>query len=91
MAYPIGRTFFALSAVMVRDRWNASSGTVGSGEELLSKRSCRIASYLNDLDPEDESDWPRQHQWLAERLNDFHRVFSQRVRALDLETQPDEI
>jgi hypothetical protein len=28
-------------------------------------------------------DWPRQHEWLAKRLNDMHRVFAQRVRALD--------
>ena len=40
---------------------------------------------LNDLDPEDEADWPRQHEWLAKRLNDMHRVFAPRVRALDLE------
>ena len=51
---------------------------------MIPERDCRIACYLNDLDPEDESDWPRQHEWLAKRLNDFHRVFSQRVRALDL-------
>jgi hypothetical protein len=37
---------------------------------------------LNDVDPEDEADWPRQHQWLAKRLNDFHRVFANRVKAL---------
>jgi hypothetical protein len=117
MAYPIGRTFFALGAVMVRPKNQIRTELYISGgdakrffgllrahqeqverelgyalewEELPSKRDCRIACYLNDLDPEDESDWPRQHEWLAKRLNDFHRVFSQRVRALDLQPQPAE-
>jgi hypothetical protein len=52
-------------------------------EELPSRRDSRISSYLNGVDPEDESDWPRQHEWLAKRLNDMHRVFAQRVRVLD--------
>lgn len=51
-------------------------------EELPSRRDCRIASYLDAIDPEDEADWPRQHAWLAKRLNDLHRVLSQRVKAL---------
>jgi hypothetical protein len=115
MAYPIGRTFFALGAVMVRPKNQIRTELYISGgdakrffgllrthqeqverelgyalewEELPSKRDCRIACYLNDLDPEDESDWPRQHEWLAKRLNDFHRVFSQRVRALDFQPRP---
>ena len=37
-------------------------------EELPSKRDCRISSYLNDVDPENEADWPRQREWLAKRL-----------------------
>jgi hypothetical protein len=54
-------------------------------EELPSRRDCRISSYLNGADPEDEADWPRQHEWLAKRLNDMHRVFAPRVRALDVD------
>jgi hypothetical protein len=52
-------------------------------EELPSKRDCRVSSYLNDVDPEDKTAWPVQHAWLAKRLNDMHRVFFQRVGALD--------
>lgn len=51
-------------------------------EELPSKRDCRIACYLRGIDPEDESNWPRQHDWLASHLNDLHRVFCGRVRSL---------
>ena len=56
-------------------------------EELPSRRDCRIASYLNSVDPEDEADWPRQHEWLAKRLNDFHRVLAHRVKALEVASQ----
>lgn len=59
-------------------------------EDLPSRRDCRISSYLKDVDPEDEADWPRQHEWLAKRLNDMHRVFAQRVSALDADTWPSE-
>jgi hypothetical protein len=52
-------------------------------EELPGQQDCRISVYNNDVDPEDEEDWPRQHDWLAQRLNDLHRVFALRVRALD--------
>lgn len=46
----------------------------------------RVSVYLNDLDPRDEEDWPRQHEWLVTKLNDMYRVFAHRVKALD----PDE-
>jgi hypothetical protein len=59
-------------------------------DELPSRRDCRISCYLNEVDPEDEADWPRQHEWLARRLNDMHRVFAQRVSALDADAwQPE--
>ena len=52
-------------------------------EELPNRRDSRVSVVLNNVDPEDETDWPRQHQWLADKLNDFHRVFANRVKALD--------
>ena len=42
-----------------------------------------IASYCDPVDPMDEEDWPRQHKWLADRLNTMHRVFAPRVKDLD--------
>jgi hypothetical protein len=53
-------------------------------EELPNRRDSRISSYMNNVDPEDENDWPRQHDWLAARLNDMHRAFANRVRMLAL-------
>lgn len=60
-------------------------------EELPARRDCRISSYLNGVDPEDKSNWPAQHAWLAKRLNDMHRVFKNRVAALDLAEDLDNI
>ena len=52
-------------------------------EELPARRDCRISSYLNSVNPEDESDWSRQQEWLAKRLNDMHSVFFSRLRELN--------
>jgi hypothetical protein len=53
-------------------------------QELPDGQDSRIAVFLNNADPSDEADWPRQHEWLANRLNEMHRVFAPRVRDLDL-------
>lgn len=52
-------------------------------EELPAGRDSRISVALNDVDPENDKDWPRQHEWLAARLNELYRVFVDRVRSLD--------
>lgn len=52
-------------------------------EELPARRDSRISVYMTNVDPEDERDWPRQHDWLAAKVNDFHRVFLDRVRELN--------
>ena len=51
-------------------------------QKLPTGRDSRIAFYLRNVNPEDESDWPRQHEWIATHLNKMHRVFFQRVRDL---------
>lgn len=48
-------------------------------EELPEGQDSRISRLLDDADVENRDDWPRQHQWLAERLNEMHRVFARRV------------
>lgn len=64
------------------------------GQQLVwreMRKECEIAAYLDDVDPDDESDWPRQHEWLAARLNKLHRVFSPRIKNLNLDDlEPDE-
>jgi len=51
-------------------------------QELPDGQDSRIAVFLNDADPSDEADWPRQHDWLAKRLNEMHRVLAPGVRDL---------
>lgn len=55
-------------------------------EEQLGQQESRVSCYLDGVDPEDESDWLRQHEWLAGRLNGLHGVFAARVTALDAQT-----
>ena len=61
-------------------------------QELPHRRDCRIVQYRAG-NIEDRAQWPEQHAWLLERLEAFRRVFSDRVRALDLgedDTEPDD-
>ena len=51
--------------------------------ELPDSNDCRISIYLYDADPANEEDWARQHGWLAEKLNELHRVFHDRIKQLD--------
>ena len=47
------------------------------------RKTRRIAIYLGDANPYDKGDWPRQHEWLARKLNDLHRVFAPRIKRLN--------
>lgn len=116
-AYPIGRSHFNLTAVMIRPKRQIRAELYIAGdqakaflaalkaqseaierelgyslewEELPSRRDCRIACYLNEVDPENAADWPRQHEWLAKRLNDLHRVLASRVKVLEVTRPPDD-
>ena len=75
LEFAVGRTNFNLSAVMLRN-----------GKQVRAELYIRGQSAKQHL-PENSDDWDRQHRWLAERLNDLHRVFSARVKALP---DPDE-
>ncbi|WP_199500102.1 DUF4268 domain-containing protein [Methylovirgula sp. 4M-Z18] len=110
MSYPIGRSRFMVSAVMVRAKRQvraelyisnadakaffhllhkqkseieAELGYALDWDELPEGRDTRISTPLNETNPEDRADWPRQHDWLAARLNELYRVFVNRVKGLD--------
>lgn len=57
-----------------------------SWEELPTKQATRVAVYLDEVDSSERENWGQQHRWILDRLNDFRRVFSERVKALDLTT-----
>jgi hypothetical protein len=52
-------------------------------QELPDARDSRISISLDAANPKDTNDWNRQHEWLAEKLNALHWVFSGRVKGLD--------
>ena len=52
-------------------------------EEKPEQKRSYISRSLDDTDLEDRQDWNRQHQWLCEQLETFHKVFSPRVKELD--------
>jgi hypothetical protein len=51
-------------------------------EELPAGQDSRISACLVDASPKNTDDWKRQHEWLADKLNDMHRVFFRRVKEL---------
>ncbi len=59
-------------------------------EELPDRQDSRISTYLDNADPEDENDWPRQHKWLTGRLNDLHHAFADHVKQLDLKEETED-
>jgi hypothetical protein len=52
-------------------------------EELPNRKVSRAALYRRNCDFQNEAEWAAQHEWLADSLNRLHRVFRDRVRALN--------
>jgi hypothetical protein len=48
------------------------------------ERERQIIWRLENVEPTDESDWPRQHAWLAARLVAFRLAFGPRIEAWSL-------
>ena len=51
--------------------------------ELPGQVESHVVLVLEPADPNDRSDWPRQHAWLLDRLEKFYTVFRPRVKRLD--------
>lgn len=83
MTGPTGKAAFdALSAQ--RPAIDAAYGPGLIWDDMPGRKQTRISEILEDVDIRDEADWPRQHRWMADRLDRLHRVFHDRVRTLDL-------
>jgi hypothetical protein len=59
-------------------------------DERPGKLDSRISVYQRGTDPTDQKDWQKQHIWLAQHVNELHRVFSPKVRELNVDESPDE-
>lgn len=46
------------------------------------EKHSEIILELPDVDPKDERDWPRQHEWLKKKLYAFYRAFAPKVRRI---------
>jgi len=60
----------------------AEAGQSLEWRELPTMKSSDISTYLWSVELTDRDDWPRQHKWVAEKLDLFHKIFSWRVKAL---------
>ncbi len=54
-------------------------------DEMSGSKQARISESLLGADIWNEADWPRQHEWLATRLERLHAVFHAKVRSLPLD------
>jgi uncharacterized protein DUF4268 len=50
-------------------------------EKPTKKHSRIIIRNHSDIDPTNKQDWPRQHEWLLDKLEAFHKAFVPRIRA----------
>ena len=61
-------------------------GELGEDEQLeWREESNAVVLTKRNANPTDETDWPNQHAWLAEKLELFDKVFRQRIQALNAE------
>lgn len=89
MSNPHAKAYFHLLHAQ-KDAIEADLGYPLDWDELPQGKDTRISVALNQTDPEDQTDWPRQHDWLAARLTEFYHVFGDRVRTLSADAwQPE--
>ena len=57
-------------------------------EELPGRRDCRIAIYLQDANPLDETLWAEQHNWILKNAQKFDMAFRSRIDSKVLPAPP---
>ncbi|MGL5361843.1 MAG: DUF4268 domain-containing protein, partial [Bosea sp. (in: a-proteobacteria)] len=70
-----------------RDAIQSELGTTLDWQELPEKVASRIAVYLKNTDLTNREDWPRQRAWIREQLHVFRKVFTKRVKELELSAE----
>jgi hypothetical protein len=65
------------------------AGSALDWEKLPGKIESRIAWRLADISSSDQKAWPEWHNWLQKRLEILHKVFSQRVKKLEANPEPE--
>jgi hypothetical protein len=67
-------------------------GAIESELGIWSAKNCQASGAVEsvqykDGDIEDRTRWPEYFRWLSERADAFHRVFSPRIKRLDLSSR----
>ncbi len=81
------KAYFHLLALQ-RAAIEAELGYELEWDELPGGRDTRISITRPNSDPDVQSSWPVQHEWMARRLIELHRAFSTRIRILDARGWP---
>jgi uncharacterized protein with ParB-like and HNH nuclease domain len=66
-----------------RDEIEAKLGMKLLWQELAFGKSSHITIRLPESNPASTADWPRQHEWIATKIEKFHAVFSRLCKSLD--------
>lgn len=66
-----------------KEKIEEAAHTALEWRELPGKKESHIVLQLEGADPVNQADWSRQHQWLKDTLELFHRIFASRVKSLD--------
>ncbi len=72
-----------------KEEIEAEIGKEVEWRELPNNRESQINLHNRNVDLADRKQWPGQHEWLCQMLEQFHGVFAERVKSLDIaEYQP---
>lgn len=66
-----------------RDEFDKNFGEPLDWVERPGKRQQLIRIRLENADPQDRIDWKKQHAWIHEKLQRFHKTFSTAIKSLD--------
>ncbi|MCU0569936.1 MAG: DUF4268 domain-containing protein [Oculatellaceae cyanobacterium Prado106] len=61
----------------------AEIGTLLQWDDQTDPQECSIYLSLPEADPNDSERWPEYYQWLCAYLEQFHEVFSDRIKRLN--------
>ncbi len=78
---PMAKARFGLLLAQ-KDEIETSMGEPLDWQQLPDNIECRICLTLHGVSPFDQSDWPRQHSWLADKATNLHTGLRPFVMAL---------
>lgn len=65
-----------------REEIEKEAGEQLEWRELPDKKESQINSGWHECHPNDQKAWEKQHEWLFEKLQIFHKTFGERIKAI---------